>query len=1345
MDSKCPRCLTVYPSDLEMFRHIENGCKRPLAATTDTIQSGKLFLYFSRFYHNRRLFLVNAQPHQIAGPSTSKIMRVAAPQQHLPAVTGNIELLIFQHSFLILIFITDRMIFCKPCRLHVASKGYAGHLRSARHKAHNWQSLNKGVEVCRTAFGGRLVSYKVVGERTHLSVPDFMAEVSGSVRDLIRDEIYKHGQVKVNFELYGLYYLVSRDIKEIKSFFTNNEIACASSSLSDIYSDFTNVLETKASEFLERDSGWILERFIHLEVNINKFNPLRASSYIPLPPSISKKKAVINIKNDDEFCFAYSVLAAVYTPTTHSDRVTSYPDFHQYFDFTGLDFPVPLKQISKFESQNNLSINVYGLENIFTNGKMHCQIVGPLHYSLNKRDLHINLLLIDDSEGNTHYCYIKNLSRLVSSQLSNHKHSVFFCDGCLQYFKSETKLAEHCENDCNHVSVILPKEVYKVDRIGRQVLDNVLQFADYQKQLRIPFVVYADFECLLKEIVNVETPTEDTFTVKKFEHVPCSFGYYIKCAYDDSLSKLHTYTGLDAPQKFVSKLEEDLTQIYFKHLKPIIPMEPLSPKQNEDYLNATVCHICEEAFGFTDVKVKDHDHLTGLFRGAAHSTCNLNFKVGNLIPIFFHNLKNYDAHLFIRHLALNGERIDIIPSNFERYISFTKFLPVEVVTDSRGCQRTIHLQLRFLDSFQFLTCSLDTLASNLDSQQCRTIRKFFPSDIHFNLMRKKGIMPYCYMNDFTRLQETSLPCRGKFFDHLRQERVSTEDYRRAQEVWNVFNCHTLGEYYELYLKCDVLLLADVFETYRDLCLETYKLDPAQYFTAPGLSWDAMLKFTKVKLDLLTDVDMLHFFKKGIRGGFSAAVRREARANNTFCPNYDPKKPTSFIMYLDMCNMYGASMKMSLPRGDFRWLSDRELETISDQIQDLSENSPTGYVFEVDLEYPESLHREHNDFPFCPENMIPPGGKYPKLIQNLFAKQKYIIHYLTLKQCLAYGLKLKRIHRGIQFTQSAWLAPYIELNTKLRNAAKNSFERDMFKLKTNSIYGKTMENVENRVDIKLATEFAMNRQKRGAENYISKPNFKSAKIFDENLVAIQMTKLRVNYNKPIYVGFSILDISKTLIYDFFYGFLKKTYGDKASLCYSDTDSILALIETQNFYHDMKLNIDRFDTSNFPENNIHEIPRNPSIIGKMKDEFAGNIVELFLGTGSKAYYVKAGGDEVKKAKGINKCAIKNQLSLSDYQSVVNEKGKVYCTMHVFRSDHHNMFTNYIRKVALSHFDDKRYLIPNSKRTLAWGHKQIRSITETESSSIPSEDPLDGFIRLMEEVLRETSGSCKRSLKF
>ena len=1168
-----------------------------------------------------------------------------------------------------------------------------------------------------------------------------MGEVSDYVFDLLGNELLRQGQIKVNFELFGLYYLPSQDLRDIKSFYTNNSVITASVNLRDIYNDFTNTLDRKASEFLERDSGWILEYFVNLEVNVNKFNPLRASSYIPLPPSISKRKAVVNIKNDDQYCFAWSVLASVYTPANHVDRVSSYPDFNLYFDFSGIDYPVSLKQIPIFEAKNNISINVYGIEKMFLDGEQRYQIVGPLHYSKHKRNHHINLLLVDDSEGNYHYCYIRNMSRLISKQLSAHNGAINFCDGCLQSFQTPEKLRNHSENDCNHVSVILPKTDFRLDKLGKRVPKNILKFENYKNKLRCPYVVYADFECLLRKLENVETPTSDTFTVKKFEHVPCAFSYYIKCSFDDSRSKFVTYTGLDAPQVFVSRLEGDLTYIYHNYLKPIISMERLTPQQLEAADNAIVCYICEELFSPEDIKVKDHDHLTGRFRGVCHGNCNLNYKIPSYIPIFFHNLKNYDSHLFIRPLAANGERVDIIPINFEKYISFTKYLVVDAYKNSRGIFKQKILQLRFLDSFQFLSSSLDTLASNLDADQCREVRKFFPDDLQFSYVRQKGVMPYCYMDDMSKLDETALPCRCKFYDHLRQQSILPEDYRRACQVWGVFKCSTLGEYYELYLKSDVLLLADVFENYRDLCLKTYDLDPAHYFTAPGLSWDAMLKFTKVQLELLTDIDMLHFFKKGIRGGCSTCVSRKAEANNKFCPNYDPKKETSYIMYLDMSNMYGASMQRSLPIGDFMWLSTEEISNITTLLENLTEDSRTGYVFEVDLEYPESLHREHNDFPFCPENIIPPGGKLPKLIQNLQHKRKYIIHYLALKQCLAYGLKLKTVHRGIKFTQSAWLKPYIDLNTQLRNSAKNPFERDMFKLKINSIYGKTMENVENRTDIKLSTQFSMNAQRRGAENYISKPTFKSCKVFEENLVAVQLGKTYINYNKPIYVGFSILDISKTLIYDFFYGFLKQRYGDKMSLLYSDTDSLVSLFHTANFYHDMKLNIDKFDTSNFSVDNIHGIPRNPSVIGKMKDEFGGRIIELFLGTGAKAYYVKSGEDEVKKAKGITKSAVKAQLTVEHYQSVVEQQSKVYCTMFTFKSDLHKMYTNYMRKVALSHFDDKRFLIPNSTKTLAWGHRDLKKKEEAETDD---ENRLDEFINMIHS-LEELSNNCRKSLKF
>lgn len=1183
----------------------------------------------------------------------------------------------------------------------------------------------------------------MTAEAVHVSVNDFMNEVRSIVLDLIENELKIHKLMKVNMELFGVYYLPSQDLREIKSFNTNNTIISHSTSLDGVFTNTMYILEGKASQFLERESGWSVERLLFLEVNLNKFNPLRASLYIPLPKSIQRKGAVINIKNDDQFCFAYAVCSAIYPPTGDRCSVTSYPDFNTVFNFSNIQFPVSLKSISKFEAQNNVSINVYGLEKIFLNGRHHFQTVGPLHFSENKKECHINLLLLDDEDGNQHYCYIKDLSRLVSQQLTKRHGRKYLCDGCLQFFRSEEKLMDHVRYDCNHLTVKLPTQDYILDKLGRRVPQNILKFSNYHFQIRSPFAVYLDFECLLKKLPQIENPTSESFTIKKIQHVPFSFAYSIICSFNQSLSKFEIYTGLDAPQKFVEKLEADLIHIYFNYLKPIIPMHPLTRQQKEQFENASVCYICSEVFEAGEEKVRDHDHLTGLYRGAGHSRCNLNFKSSYILPVLCHNLKCYDSHLFIDKLAPNGEKIDILPFNFEKYLSFTKHLHVDTVVDKNGRKREIFLQLRFLDSFQFLSSSLDTLSSNLDADQCREVRKKFPDDLHFNFMRQKGVMPYSYLDDISKLQETSLPCKEQFYNNLTDEPISDEDYDRALQVWDIFQCKTLEDYCTLYLTADVLLLADVFENYRDFSLHTYKLDPAHYFTAPGLSWDAMLKYTGVELELLTDVEMVHFFKNSIRGGCSTCVLREAHANNTFCSEYNPKKETSFIVFLDMVSMYGASMRKPLPQGQFAWLTPLEISEISDQLSNLSEDSPIGYIFEVDLEYPQHLHNDHNDFPFCPEVIVPPGGKFPKLVQNLNDKNKYVLHYLNLKQCLRYGLKLKRIHRALKFSQSCWLKPYIDLNTQLRNSATNAFERDLYKLKINSIYGKTMENVENRVDIRLVTHFSMIGKRRGAEFYISKPNFKSRKVFNEKLVAIQLGKLSVFYNKPIYVGFSILDISKTLIYEFFYGYLKANYGDRVNLCYTDTDSACALIYTQNFYGDMKNNVQVFDTSNFPKNNIHGIVVKPSEIGKMKDEYAGRIIETFLGTGSKAYYVKTGDSEVKKAKGIKKSSVRQQLTIADYQTVIEQPGnKVYCTMHVFRSDKHKIYTNYMRKVALSHFDDKRFMIPNCRKTLAWGHKDIPKFTDDNHDQ---EDLLDEFITLIHDVIRKTPGTSKKSLTF
>lgn len=304
------------------------------------------------------------------------------------------------------------------------------------------------------------------------------------------------------------------------------------------------------------------------------------------------------------------------------------------------------------------------------------------------------------------------------------------------------------------------------------------------------------------------------------------------------------------------------------------------------------------------------------------------------------------------------------------------------------------------------------------------MRNYFPIEAEKSLLCMKGVFPYNYVNDYAKLLETKIPSRDNFYDSLNNCEISDDDYNRAKLIWTQFKRKSLGENFDLYLKTDVLLLADVFENFRKTCQKTYGLDPAQYYTAPGLTWDALLKFTKVELELLTDIDMLHFIKNSIRGGISQCSHRHAIANDPYMGSkYNPEKPISYVIYWDFNNLYGWAMAQVLPKNNFRWLEMHEIHDLN--IMELDPNNETGYIFEVDLEYPSHLHDLHDKLPFCPENKETPNCKTKKLILDLNAKTKYAIHLMNLQQCLKHGLILKNVYRVLSFSQSKWMKPYID--------------------------------------------------------------------------------------------------------------------------------------------------------------------------------------------------------------------------------------------------------------------------------------------------------------------------------
>ncbi|XP_065645275.1 uncharacterized protein LOC136075766 [Hydra vulgaris] len=508
-----------------------------------------------------------------------------------------------------------------------------------------------------------------------------------------------------------------------------------------------------------------------MDINFIEYNPIKAKSYILFNKNLATKKAIINIKNEDN---QYKELK------NQAEKI----------NWDKIEFPVSLNQITQFEKNNqDISVNVYGYEN----SEVHI-----LHVSKNNDRKHlIDLLLTSNGETN-HYCLIKNLSRLLSSQTSRQNTKVYYCRNCSLGFNSEESLSNHKSYCDTHDSV----------RIELPPPNSTIQFTNHNKSMRVPFVEYADFESQIeKQIDTCEPNPNESYTKQYQKHILSSFCYYFKC-FDESFyqSSPVTFTASsetdDVAQIFVDSLQEDIKKICdnIKFPKKMI----FTPGNKDDFNAAISCHICGE--DLVKDKVRDHCHFTGKYR------------------VLFHNLSGYDFHLFIKKLS--GGKLSCIPNNEEKYISFSR-------------------------------------------------------EIKLDEYIKEGVYPYDWVDSVDKFNETQLPPKELFFSKLNNEDISDNEYSHAQTVWKEFHCKTFRDYHDLYNVSDVFLLADVFENFRDVCMNCYKLDPAWYYTSPGLAWDAALKKIKVKLELLSDYDMILMIKKGTRGGISMISNRLGASNNKY--------------------------------------------------------------------------------------------------------------------------------------------------------------------------------------------------------------------------------------------------------------------------------------------------------------------------------------------------------------------------------------------------------------------------------------------------------------------------------
>lgn len=1199
-----------------------------------------------------------------------------------------------------------------------------GDFRISKLKSHLEQINNNQVKKVnvKSAFNGTALDARI--EKESKSVEGFFEAVKPEIKKVINDRLSKHN-IKTHFtfvcemgkkEVGFIDDDEEENIMDIKDFPIRSKSHIflntfeANQTINRLAEYFINQIEI----IKNNSSGWVFIKTKYIDIETTKYRPLKGGSYIELPQWISSKKACINIKNDDEECFKWAVLSSLFfneINSKKSNEVNQYKKFVDRLKWDCIEFPSKLKDIVQFEKINpQYCINLF-----IVNGE-----ICPYRINRdNKNKTIINLLLIENDEGKSHYVSIRNISRLINTDGNNKKH---ICLNCLQCFWNEDNLINHksyCDkNECS--KIVMPSDTPYKTRTGRiKPRNDFIQFKNYDKMLKVPFVFYADFESYLESIECVVNSPDKSSTDIFQEHKPASFCLYRVCI-DNKYNKIYKYdlNSNDIVVDFLNVLKESTNEAT-EIMRNVVPMN-LTEEEEKHFQTTSICHICnkEATFNSDNYKVRDHCHITGKYRGVAHNNCNLQYRYTYKFPCIFHNLKGYDSHHIINSISKiidDSSELGCIPTNKEKYLTFN--------------WDNIH----FIDSIQFMASSLEELAKNLNYDDKVNTRDYFKKfgDNATKLIIEKGIFPYDWFSGKDKMACNKLPSMNNFYSKLTETNITKEEYERAINVWNTFKCKTFQDYHDLYLITDVLLLSDVFENFRNVCINNYGLDPAHYLSAPGLAWDASLKMTNVKLELLTDYDMHLFIEKGMRGGNSMIAHRHAIANNKYMLKYDKNKKSSYIIYLDANNLYGWAMCQKLPYGNFKWIDDISNLQTNEDILKLNAHGDKGYILEVDLEYPEALHDLHNNYPLAPEKMVVNDemlspfslsmkdklniskDETPKLITTLSDKNNYVLHIKNLHLYISLGLKIKKVHKVLSFSQKAWLKPYIDFNTKQRANAKNDFEKDFYKLMNNSVFGKTMENVRNRIDFRLVC----NEDK--LVKLASKIQFQGRILFgndDEYIAGVSMAKSIIKLDKPIYVGMTILDLSKTLMYNFHYNIIMKQYNNdynKVKLLFTDTDSLCYHIETNDIYKDMKEYYHEYDFSDYPKEHFLFSNDNKKVIGKFKCETSGVPITEFVGLRSKMYsftYCKNNKTiEKKTCKGVKKYVIKKDIHFDNYKDALFTEGKEvqFATMNCIRSKKHKLMSVRINKVGLSMFDTKRFICENNINTYAFGHYKTKKI--------------------------------------
>ena len=819
--------------------------------------------------------------------------------------------------------------YCQQCKriLNLADKRF--HLQSNEHKnaKRMWYC-----EVCKKDIN-------INTKSSHIKSAEHIEnEVISRINNNLTDRTYRY----INPDFEKVDDLVKRAIDDCTKYFHRFKYKCEfvvkfNHATHDTTNHFTitNMFKNQYEELREADelghnldefeqgeSGYIFDSIKKLTVKMFKYHDIKASSYCKLPKSFSNSKSTVNIQNNDNYCFLWSILAHKYKVDNHRERVSHYENHFHELNQGDIQFPMKIKDIPTFERLNNLNINVFELS-------AKDKSLSPKYVNKNYYDEQIDLLLYEN-----HYCLITNLHNFCK----NNEHYNHLCRRCLNTYGDQSKLEEH----------MLRCIEQKVCNISYMQPNQKIKFNDWYMKIDAPMWIAADFEYMnipINDNGNNNDNDNDNngVTDKLFINKPLAIGYNIvkNSDYDNlnlEIDGYIKYFGEDFVEWFVNEMLEieSYMKTYFKN-----ELEINFDTIPENY-DQTTCWLCEKEFKPKDVKenpiVRDHCHLTGRFRRLAHNNCNLNTRKAHtsFVPILFHNFSGYDCHLIFEKLInmatkknIKINENDIIAKSSENYIS------VKI-----GC-------LKFLDSYRFLDASLDKLSQTLTSFP--SLDKICMKD---DLFKRKLAYPYEKGDNIESYHKPLKLGRDDYFSTLKQSYPDFEEIIRTQAIIVKNEIPNLKELTMLYLKNDVLLLTDIFQNYIDTCKKAYGINPLYSYSTPLFTLKAGLKMTGVKLDYITDDKLRLLLENNMRGGPSACMGSRY-----------VKRGERKILYEDLNNLYGWSMSQYLPTGDFR-----EIKVTKSNLKTIlrtPDNDDHGFLIECDLEYPYNIHEKTKHFPLLP--------------------------------------------------------------------------------------------------------------------------------------------------------------------------------------------------------------------------------------------------------------------------------------------------------------------------------------------------------------------------------------------